>query len=487
MSKKKPNIILILTDQQRADCVEIDGHPVLQTPMLNILARQGTLFKNAYTACAVCIPARRTLMSGQKPSTHGVLHNYATDLNAPCLPQVLRDGGYQTMLSGKLHLWPTRKHFGFERFKVSDGPGYSPEEGDSDYLRYLRRNGKGWADEHTDGARGNSCYVRAWHMEEKYHNANWTTQEAIEFIETLDPTRPFFLNVSYFHPHPPITPPQFYYDRYMSMDLPEPTESEWSNVFTEPSKGYPHGSRRLKLDRHQLKQYRAAYYAQINHIDDQLNRVFHALDRNHIDMDNTMVVFASDHGEMLGDHQYSGKCVPYQGSVRVPLIVKLPGDTFKEELHTCDAPVELMDIMPTILDCAGLDIPETVEGRSVVPFAEGKDPEWREYVHCEICNLDDKTGSQMVTDGKRKYIWFPGLGKEQYFNLETDPDEINELSQDASLKDEIQKWRERLINELKGRPEGFTDGKKMLKLNGPTTNVLPGFERGKGVDGEGKK
>lgn len=486
-SKKiRPNIILILTDQQRGDCIEIDGHPVLQTPMLNILARQGTLFKNAYTACPVCIPARRTLMSGQKPSTHGVLHNYGTELRGPYLPQVLRDGGYQTMLSGKLHLWPIRKHFGFERFKLADGPGYSPEEGDSDYLRYLRRNAKGWADEHMDGTRGNSCYVRTWHMEEKYHNANWTTQEAIEFIETLDPTRPFFLNLSYFHPHPPITPPQFYYDRYMSMDMPEPTKSVWSQLFTEPSKGYPHGCLRQKLDPRQMKQYRAAYYAQINHIDDQINRVFHALSNNHIDMNNTLVVFTSDHGEMLGDHQYAGKTVPYQGSVRVPLIVKLPGDTFKEELHTCDATVELMDIMPTILDCAGVGIPDTVEGKSLIPFVEGENPEWREYIHGECSELNSQgTGMQYLTDGKRKYIWLPGAGEEQYFNLEDDPDETNELSQDSSLKDEIQKWRKRLINELKGRPEGFTDGKKLLKLNGPTTKVLPGFERAPGEKGEG--
>lgn len=486
-STTKPNIILVVTDQQRGDCIEIDGHPVLQTPCMNWIAESGTRFSNAYTACSVCIPARRTLMSGQKPSKHGCLHNYATDLKGPVLPELLRDAGYQTQLCGKLHLWPLRKHYGFEGFQWSDGPGASPSEGDSDYIRYLRHNGHARPEEHmAHGVEGESCYVRSWHMEERFHVANWATETAIDFIETRDPIRPFFLKLSYFHPHPPITPPQFYYDRYMSMDMPEPVEADWSTVFDEPSKGLPGSHPRQKLSAQQLKQYRAAYYAQINHIDDQMRRFFNACGKEGIDLSETLIIFCSDHGEMLGDHQWTRKCVPYQGSVRVPFLLKLPKSMGNHQQKVSDKPVELMDIMPTILEAAGVKIPETVDGDSVLPLIRGEH-EWREYVHSEInCLNEGGTGYQMLTDGKRKYIWFPGRGVEQFFDLESDPEERVELSKDPTRQEEIASWSSRLVEELKGRPEGFTDGEKLLKLDGPTMNVLPGFERPEDVEGEGQ-
>ncbi len=475
---RRPNIILIVTDQQRGDCLGIEGHAVLQTPCLDWIAASGNRFRHAYSACPVCIPARRTLMSGQKPSTHGCLHNYETWLDAPTLPQLLRDSGYQTQLCGKLHLWPLRRHYGFEGFELSDGPGASPQEGDSDYLRYLRHHGVARPEEHMGhGVQGESCYVRTWHLDERWHVANWATETAVDFLETRDPTRPFFLKLSYFHPHPPITPPPFYYERYIRQEMPTPIQADWSEVYDSPHLGNDGTNPRQFLPPQQLQQYRAAYYAQINHIDDQIRRLLNTFRKTGVDMDNTMIVFCSDHGDMLGDHQFCRKCLPYEGSARIPFLVKLPDTMGIPQGRVLDQPVELMDIMPTVLDVAGVEIPDTVDGRSVLPLIQGS-TEWRGYVHSEICRtLGGDTGYQMLTDGRRKYIWFPGLGTEQYFDLEQDPGETSDLSQTPDRAAEIEQWRHRLVQELSGRPEGFTDGKRLLKLNGATTKVLAGSKR----------
>jgi arylsulfatase A-like enzyme len=363
---------------------------------------------------------------------------------------------------------------------LSDGPGAGIEEGDSDYIRFLRRERVGGIRQQmAHGIEGESCRVRAWHMDERYHVANWATECAIDFLERRDPTRPFFLNVSYFHPHPPITPPQFYYDRYLRMNLPEPKIGDWARLYSEPQLGKRCNDPRQHLTPEGQRQYRAAYYGAINHIDDQIQRLFNALgNTRHVDPSNTLVLFTSDHGDMLGDHQWHRKSVPYQGAVRVPLLVWLPERFGAAQSKVIDRPVELMDIMPTILDVAGVPIPETVEGRSVLPLIRGED-HWRDYVHGEISEVPTLgSGMHYLTDGRRKYIWFPVLGREEFFDLETDPDEMHELSGSTDRQSEIRAWRERLIDELAGRPENFTDGRLLRRLPGPTPVHMPDAGRG---------
>jgi arylsulfatase len=151
-----------------------------------------------------------------------------------------------------------------------------------------------------------------------------------------------------------------------------------------------------------------------------------------------------------------------------------------------DQPVELMDVMPTILDIAGITIPDTVEGSSVLPLMTGEDTSWREFVHGEIWRVaETSSGMHYLTDGKRKYIWFPAESREQYFNLEDDPHECHDLADDRHYQAEIATWRQHLVKELADRPEEFTDGEELLPLDGPTAIVLPGFERGTDLFQEG--
>ncbi len=474
MSDERPNILLLMTDQHRGDGIGLET-PILQTPQLDRIATAGVHCQRAYSACPVCVPARRTLMTGRRPSSHGVMMNYHTHLDQPTLPHTLGEAGYQTALCGKLHLWPHFARHGFEHFAWSDGP-FAREM--DDYQRYLRREGVRLPDtSQAHGVGANATPVRPWHLDENLHFSNWCVTEALEFLERRDPTRPFFLNVSFLHPHQPYTPPRFYYDRYMAMaeELPEPVVGDWARVYDQTTRGSdPQNTWRLNPPRRVMQEMRAGYYACINHIDDQIGRLLLRLPKN------TVVVFCSDHGEMLGDHQWLRKRTPYEPSARVPMMFQFRGthDYGVTPGQKIDRPVELMDLMPTLLELAGAPIPESVEGASLLPLMRDPQSAWREYVHGECAAVTSAdSGMQYLTDGRRKYIWWPGQGREQFFNLEADPQELHDLAQAGERSEEIATWRERLVAELTGRPEGFVQEGKLVKLAGPTSLYMPGYER----------
>jgi arylsulfatase A-like enzyme len=176
--------------------------------------------------------------------------------------------------------------------------------------------------------------------------------------------------------------------------------------------------------------------------------------------DNTYFCFVADHGELLGDHHMFRKYFPYEGSARVPLILKGPDDSGIRRGAVCESLVELRDVMPTLLGCAGLPVPESVEGRSLLPIARGEGAQVRDTLHGEHPILGQSV--HWVTDGHEKYIWFSGTGQEQLFNLDEDPQELHDLARRAASADRVAGWRRRLIQELAGREEGFTDGESLI-------------------------
>ena len=471
-STQSPNILLIVTDQQRGDALGIDGHPVLQTPYLDHIAASGARFRHAYTACPVCIPARRTLMTGKTPASHGVTMNYNTWLDGPTLPGVLAQAGYQTHLCGKLHLWPHRAAYGFQSADWADSP-HERHENDDDYQRFLRQHGADMPMPGVaHGANFNGWVSRPWHLDERLHFTNWVTDKAMEFLDRRDPTRPFFLNVSYHQPHEPCTPPQVYWDRYIHEDLPEPPVGEWAKVFDEPNVGQPVASWRTKLTPAQQRQYQAGYYGCINHIDDQIGRLLMALPSN------TVICFVSDHGEMLGDHQWIRKRTAYEGSSRIPFLFQFPDGMGIDGEQVRDEPVELMDVMPTLLDAAGVTPPQGMDGRSLLPLLCGETSEWRPHVHGE-CAIVPSMGSGMhyLTDGKTKYVWYPGTGHEELFDLEHDPRELVNLATRATdAAALLERWRGVMVKELDGRPEGFVRGGELAITGGDSPRCLPGYE-----------
>jgi arylsulfatase len=246
---------------------------------------------------------------------------------------------------------------------------------------------------------------------------------------------------------------------YLDQPIPDVPIGDWVDVFAAYADPCRHNCLAGDIAPSVLHRTRAGYYGHMSHVDQQVNRFLEALHLFGLH-DNTYVCFVSDHGEMLGDHHLFRKCYPYEGSAHVPLILRGPADSGILASVGFDHVIELRDVMPTLLDCAGLPIPETVEGRSFLAIARGESSEWRSYLHGEHVVLGQSL--QWLTDGHEKYIWFSGTGHEQLFNLDGDPQELHDLACQPSCAVSVTHWRQVLIEELTGREEGFTDGKRLI-------------------------
>ncbi len=457
---ERPNIILIHTDQQRGDCLGVEGHPVLETPNLDELSIQGTRFSKFYSACPSCIAARRCLMTGQSPQASGLVgYREGLEFDIPTLPGVLKKNGYQTYHVGRsMHQSPRRKRYGFEDMELSVG---------------IRKNLFGeyeeWFQEHAPkGSKGmwgvgimhNDWTAAPWHLDDHLHFSNWTVNRALRFFERRDPSCPFFLSIGFIAPHPPLQPPAFYFERYLRKGVNEPDIGKWA-IKPELGDTKDHvSSSRVNLCGEKLLCARAGYYGLINHIDDLLRLLFNPANGvRHLDRD-TILIFTSDHGEMLGDHYLWKKYLAFEASARVPFIIKTPEYFGVKPNNVIDAPATHADIMPTIFDMLNIDIPDTVDGRSMYPLLKGEEnTKWRDCLH-----IEHAPNHQCVTDGKRKYIWEPISGKEYYFDLESDPKEMHNLIKTPGYNIEISKWRFKLIERLKDRPEGFVKNNKLVTV-----------------------
>ncbi|QHW33477.1 arylsulfatase [Paenibacillus rhizovicinus] len=477
----KPNILLITVDQMRADCLGVLGHPVVETPNLDHLARGGVLFRSAYSAVPTCVPARAALLTGMSQRSHGKVgyqdrvpwefeHTMAGELAA---------AGYHTQCVGKMHVYPARHLCGFHNVVLHDGYLHHNRkklnntvdahfDQVDDYLTWLRQTAGARLDITDNGLDCNASTVaRPWHMAEELHPTNWTVTQSIDFLRRRDPSKPFFLYTSFVRPHSPLDPPQAYLDLYRELEFPEPPVGNWvdreaaEQGVSDPTAIFG------KLPRRRLDRARAAYYALITHIDDQIGRLLNALQEYGVS-ENTVILFASDHGEMLGDHHYFRKALPYEGSAKVPFIVSDPGGRLGlRQGSESNEVVELRDIMPTLLDLAGVPIPAAVDGSSVLPLCRGEQTEWRSYIHGE--HSYGALSNQFATDGSEKYIWFSQTGEEQLFDLKHDPEEKTNLAGIESWNDKLLAWRRRVITELTGREEGYVRDGRLVAGRQPLT------------------
>jgi arylsulfatase A-like enzyme len=261
----------------------------------------------------------------------------------------------------------------------------------------------------------------------------------------------------------------------MSVALPKPNIGDWVEKIEEPVPGLnPQTGDQVCLSEATMHRCRAGYYGLINHVDDQIGRLFKGLSDGGF-TENTWIVFVSDHGEMLGDHQLFNKALPYDPVLRIPLSITPPmklDHNFSRSV-CMNEPVGLCDIMPTLLDIAGAEIPNTVDGMSLLTLMlNSTDQKWnRSYIHCEHATTDTpaiygctrhfRDASQCVTDGREKYIWWSQTGREQFFDLLEDPMECHDLIEHSQHGSRVDVWRERLISELEGRPEGFANKGKL--------------------------
>ncbi|MDA0748235.1 MAG: arylsulfatase [bacterium] len=450
----RPHIVMVITDHFRGDCLSRLGHPAAETPHVDSISREGAVFTRAYTPCPSCIAARRSLMTGQTPYSQGVVGFKAGipwDYDVTMAGELTR-AGYQTINIGKTHFEPGRKHLGFEQLIL---PG---EHGE-----WLAQQPGEHGDKLVHGVHGNSWMGRPNHLPEHLMEETWLTSRAGEFLRKRDPSRPFFLCLSFNGPHPPWCPPQVYYDQFIGRDLPKPVEGEWSKKHADEA-GYPLDvdSWRGRIPDHLNHRARAAYFAYLAYLDTQVGRLVHML-RRHALLNDTFMLFTSDHGEMLGDHNLWRKTYGYEGSARIPCVVRFPQGAEWTRNQEIEQVVGWEDLMPTFLDLAGAEIPETVEGQSLLPLLRGETEGWRDYYHGEHSPCyHPENANQFLTDGKWKYIWNPITGEEQLFHMEVDPDECVDLAGEAEHVEMLLVWRGRMVKELEGRDEGLSDGEKLI-------------------------
>ena len=249
------------------------------------------------------------------------------------------------------------------------------------------------------------------------------------------------------------------FEQYLNRDMPDAPVGDWVKMWDDWSDPFKQDCFVGKIDSSLLQRARAGYYGHMTHVDHQINRFIEGLHDYGLS-DNTYFCFVSDHGEMMGDHNMFRKAFPYEGSTRIPLVLAGPENGPVKVNASYNQVVELRDVVLTLLNCAGLPIPETVEGRSLFPIITGEKPLWREYLHGEHTFSD--RSSHWITNGREKFIWFSGTGEEQLFDLEKDPQELYDLAGSPDSAGRVKFWRRILIQELAGREEGFTDGAKLI-------------------------
>ncbi|NLA77150.1 MAG: arylsulfatase [Clostridiales bacterium] len=463
---KKPNIVLIMTDEMRGDCMGIAGHPDVKTPYIDTLASNGIYYPNAYSACPTCVPARAALHTGLTPRHTGrVGYRDRVDWNYGCtMAGELKKAGYYTQCVGKMHVHPLRNYLGFDNVELHDGylheyrypnVAYGENQLVADDYFYWLKNEKGISADVTDtGLDCNGWVARPWIYDEMSHPTNWAVTRSIDFLRRRDPRQPFFLMTSFVRPHAPFDAPQYYFDLYKDKPLEPPVSGDWDDKELIREMGRCYNAPTGPLDKELLRQMRIGYYACITHVDHQIGRLIMALVEQRL-MDNTVILFCSDHGEMLGDHSYIRKSLAYQGSVRIPMIISGPGHIIKRRNVTDDSLVELRDVMPTFLDLAGGKIPATLDGESMLNGIS------REYLHGEHIFEYKQKSMQYIVTKTDKYIWFSETGEEQYFNLAADPGETHNAVNDAGAKPRVEALRAALIKELEGREEGYSDGRSL--------------------------
>lgn len=464
-----PNVILICVDQWRGDALSHLGHPVVRTPWLDQLALEGASFTRAYSAVPSCIAARAALFTGLSQRSHGrVGYKDGVPWDYPAtLAGAFTANGYQTQAVGKMHVYPERSQLGFQNVILHDGFLHHSRRRDrdagmtDDYLPWLRERTDATADYFDHGINCNSNVARPWDKAEHLHPTNYVVTQSIDFLRRRDPRKPFFLFMSFHRPHPPYDPPAWAFEQYLDAPVHEPYLGDWEEVFAPFENGARPDCARGIVPRDVLRRARAGYFGHMTHIDHQLNRFIEALQEYQV-RGNTFICFVSDHGELLGDHHLWRKSMPYEGSSRVPLILSGPRGCGITPGARPGQVVELRDVMPTLLDCAGLAVPDGVEGRSVLPAARGGAGPLRTHLHGEHSYVVCGGAAHWVTDGNEKYVWLSQTGREQLFDLRNDPHELHDLAAAPSHAARLAHWRAVLISELEGREEGYTDGTRLI-------------------------
>jgi arylsulfatase A-like enzyme len=422
-----PNILLLHTDQQRYDAIGALGGDHVMTPNLDRMVADGLTFTQAQTSSPFCMPARHDLLTGASARHHGYYQNQAmpiADYGLATLPRLLTEAGYQTIAVGKMHFHPEREHHGFSHmYLMEELP--STAENDA-YVQYLQDHDLDVRCQH--GVRPVFYPTpQVSRVPEEHHGSAWVAHKTIELLETKR-DRPFFLWASWVGPHPPFYVPQAYLDMYEDVDFPPshltPAQEEERDVPPEKD-----------VSRPWVRRFKQGYFARVTLIDKHVGRILDALAATG-QLDNTLVIFTSDHGEMLGDRRIFSKTVPYQGSTHIPLI--LYGAGVDGHNKRAAAAANTWDVAATILDAAGVAPPDhPLIGENLLAL----NPDDTDRI--VISHLYEGHRRWIAgTTTHYKFIHRFGDGSEELYDLAADPWERHNRVNDPALAATAARLRE---------------------------------------------
>jgi arylsulfatase len=415
---RSPNLLLIMCDELRFDALGCYGNPLVQTPNIDRLAEEGVLLEHYFSQSPVCQPSRATLATGRYPHVHGVRWNwYDLDPREITLQAVLSAAGYETWAVGKMHFEPVQELHGFQHRVFVEGKLFT---GDDEYRQHLARAGKREAYHR---------HAKRWDNDEDFGAAPFPLPDD-DYIDTYigrsavrvlrDVAEPFFVWLSFVNPHFPFDPPKPFDEMYDPQSIVLPEDFNFNQTSRIPEQRVASASRPFhRLTEPLLRKIIAYYYGTISLVDREIGHALAALEQRGL-LDETVIVFASDHGDLLGHRRmlWKGRML-YDHLLRVPMIVRYPKELAAGKVISdlC----QVTDVMPTLLDFSGIPLPAGVQGKSLRPVLKQEGLPWRDAVFSEVMDL------KMIRDFQWKLIFYPGRPYGELYHLATDPLELKNL------------------------------------------------------------
>ncbi len=456
------NVVLTLADQLRADCVGCYGNSIIRTPNIDELAQNGARFEAAFAQHPQCVPSRSSLITGRYPHVNGSISNHVPMAEDELtLPEYLQIHDIYTAAFGKVHLRSIKEKSSYQYTMLCGGQTSNrttPEYLRADYRDWLKANGywdtvlHHYSNRKLPAYRDNFQAVISPIPVEAYFDA-WVGDRAVEFIkDQTSANQPFYMFVGLPNPHNPFEPPEPFASLYdpAQMPIPETFHSDLSQKPPQYLAYKQRGRAKLGLNFEQLTEEKlrrviAHYYASITLVDYQVGKIVQALEAGGV-LDDTIVVFLSDHGELLGHHGMllkSQDAFPmlYDKSLHVPFILRAPGVDGGAEV---DTPVELVDYFPTVLDLLNIPNPPEVQGRSLAPDMRGE-------VGNPLETIFAKSGAVKMLRGRDyKLVYYPGQPYGELYDLANDPLELHNLYDNSDYEKEKQALIEALTDRLIG-------------------------------------
>lgn len=440
---ERPNILFVMVDEMRFDAMGCAGHSIVKTPHLDRLAGEGVRFASSYVASPVCSPSRACAFTGRYAHVHGVETNGVPARQGEIfLPSVLRHHGYHTAIAGKLHYTPTRFDYGFDQFWSFSAEGPTPEIGYSAYLRKKHGTPNKWPKKAGTMPWPNDPLGRdvgEFPYPEADFETDWLTARSVEYLRSRKgKQQPWFLFTSFLKPHSPSVEPEPWFSMYEAGKMAVPKLPADAKAKRAAQK--ERSKRQYVDDPEMMRVMTAKYYGAISHVDHHVGELLGEVEKLGM-AQNTIVLFTADHGNMLGEKGRWFKGVQYDGSARVPLIWRGRQGGKENGGRVVKETVENTDLMPTILEAAGLPVPTGVQGRSFLKLARTGDATWKNRAFSQL-------RGGMYLEGPWKLIdnSLEGSGPFELYNLANDAKEERNLAEKeagrvTAMRKRLAEWR----------------------------------------------